>query len=198
MSEALVGRCLDTFAQAADVHRRSGEALVEPLCRTIGLLNDALAAGHRVLICGNGGSAAESQHFAAELTGRFRRERAALPAIALTVDTSALTAIGNDYGFERVFARQVDAYGRSGDVLLAISTSGRSPNVVAAAEAASMRGMTVVALTGASSGTLGDVSDVVLAVPDADTARVQEVQLTLLHVLCDEIERAATTAPREP
>ena len=195
---ALTERCLDAFTQAAEVHRRSGPALSAPLGRTIGLLNDALASGHRVLICGNGGSAAESQHFAAELTGRFRRERAALPAIALTVDTSALTAIGNDYGFDQVFARQVDAYGNRGDVLLAISTSGRSPNVVAAAEAARARGMTVVALTGATSGTLGAVADEVLAVPESDTARVQEVHLTLLHVLCDEIERAATAAPREP
>ena len=143
-------------------------------------------------MCGNGGSAAESQHFAAELTGRFRRERGALAALALTVDTSALTAIGNDYGFERVFARQVEALGQAGDVLLAISTSGRSPNVVQAAQVAQSRQMNVVALTGRVGGALGEQAHVTLAVPDADTARVQEVHLTVLHVLCDEIERALT------
>jgi D-sedoheptulose 7-phosphate isomerase len=124
------------------------------------------------------------------LTGRFKRERPGWPALALTVDTSALTAIANDYGFERVFARQVEAYGRPGDVLVAISTSGRSPNVVTAAREARARGLTVVALTGADAGALGAEADEVLAVPEADTARVQEVHLTVLHVLCDEVERA--------
>jgi D-sedoheptulose 7-phosphate isomerase len=183
-------RCLAACAAAAEAQRRAGPALALGMARAAARLVEALGDGRQVLVCGNGGSAAESQHFAAELTGRFKRERPALPAMALTVDTSALTAIGNDYGFDRVFARQVEAYGRPGDVLLALSTSGRSPNVVAAAAAARARGLAVVALTGADAGPLGAVADEVLAVPEADTARVQEVHLTVLHVLCDEIERA--------
>lgn len=190
MSHDLVAaRCLAACEAAAVAHRRSGPAVAAGVAHAAMRLRDALAAGRKVLVCGNGGSAAESQHFAAELTGRFRRERQALPAVALTVDTSALTAIGNDYGFERVFARQVEAFGQPGDVLLALSTSGRSPNVVAAAEAARERGLAVIALTGAQPGPLGAVADEVVAVPEADTAHVQEVHLTLLHVLCDEIER---------
>ena len=190
MSDAVATRCLEAFDGTVEAHRRAAPVLADGLSRTVGRMRDALARGGKVLACGNGGSAAESQHFAAELSGRFRRERKALAAMALTVDTSALTAIGNDYGFDRVFARQVEAVGRQGDVLLAISTSGRSPNVVAAAQTARALGVTVVALTGADAGPLGLEADEVLAVPDGDTARVQEVHLTVLHVLCDEIERA--------
>jgi D-sedoheptulose 7-phosphate isomerase len=190
VTDDVAARCRAACDAAADTHRRAGAAMATNIARVVHRLNQALAAGRKVLVCGNGGSAAESQHFAAELTGRFRRERQALPALALTVDTSALTAIGNDYGFDRVFARQVEAYGQPGDVLLVLSTSGRSPNIVAAAEAAHARGVAVVALTGAEPGPLGAVADEVLAVPETDTARVQEVHLTLLHVLCDEIERA--------
>lgn len=146
-------------------------------------------------MCGNGGSAAESQHFAAELTGRFRRERRAWAAVALTTDSSALTAIANDYGFEQVFARQVEAVGRSGDVLLAISTSGASPNVLAAARRARALGVQVVALTGPDPGPLATDADVVIAAPGASTARVQEVHLTLLHAMCDELETALCGAP---
>ncbi len=190
MSDDIAARCRAACESAAETHRRAGAALAPEVVRVVTRLNEALASGRKVIVCGNGGSAAESQHFAAELTGRFRRERQALPALALTVDTSALTAIGNDYGFERVFARQVEAYGQPGDVLLVLSTSGRSPNVLAAAEAGRARGLAVVALTGAQAGPLGSMADEVLAVPEADTARVQEVHLTLLHVMCDEIERA--------
>ncbi len=186
----MAARCTAACDAAADAHRRAGAALAPVVVAVAALLNEALGAGRKLLVCGNGGSAAESQHFAAELTGRFKRERQALPALALTVDTSAITAIGNDYGFERVFSRQVEAYGQPGDVLIVLSTSGRSPNVIAAAEAARARGIAVVALTGAQPGPLGALADEVLAVPAADTARVQEVHLTLLHVLCDEIERA--------
>lgn len=146
--------------------------------------------GGAVLVCGNGGSAAESQHFAAELTGRFRRERRGWPAIALTTDSSALTAIGNDYGFAQVFARQVEAIGRPGDVLIAISTSGTSANIVEAARRARASGLSVVALTGPDAGAVGALADVVVAAPGASTARVQEVHLTVLHAMCDEIETA--------
>lgn len=194
-------RCLATFAGAAESHQRAAPLLVEGVVRTAGKIRQTLDSGGRVLVCGNGGSAAESQHFAAELSGRYRRERRALAALALTVDTSALTAIGNDYGFDHVFARQVEAHGRSGDVLLVLSTSGRSANVVAAARAARAQGLHVVALTGHDPGPLGEAAHEVLAVPDADTARVQEVHLTVLHALCEEVERALAgpTGPsREP
>jgi D-sedoheptulose 7-phosphate isomerase len=188
--DAAVARCLTAFEAGIEAHRRAASALGTGMARTAARLAAVLRAGGTILACGNGGSAAECQHFAAELTGRFKRERPGWPALALTVDTSALTAIANDYGFERVFARQVEAYGRPGDVLVAISTSGRSPNVVTAAREARARGLTVVALTGADAGALGAEADEVLAVPEADTARVQEVHLTVLHVLCDEVERA--------
>ena len=195
MTDAIAARVVATCTASADAHRAAADALAPIVSLAAQRLCTAMAAGHTVLVCGNGGSAAESQHFAAELTGRFTRERAAWPALALTVDTSALTAIGNDYGFDRIFARQVEAYGRPGDVLLAISTSGRSPNVVAAAESARARGLAVIALTGPEAGPLGTLADEVLAVPAAVTARVQEVHLTLLHVLCDEIERALSLEP---
>ncbi len=190
MTDPVVARCLGAFEETAAAHRRAAPALAMGIARAAARICDVLTAGGKVLACGNGGSAAESQHFAAELSGRFRRERTAWPAMALTVDTSALTAIGNDYGFERVFARQVEAFGRPGDVLLVLSTSGRSANVVAAAREGQARGLYVVALTGADPGPLAEVADQVLAVPDTDTARTQEVHLTVLHVLCDEIERA--------
>jgi len=186
-------RSLDETAEA---HRRAGALIAADIASAASRMQAALDSGHKVLVCGNGGSAAESQHFAAELTGRFRRERRALAAIALSVDTSALTAIGNDYGFDQVFARQVEALGQAGDVLLAISTSGQSANVVLAARAARRAGVAVVALTGAVSGPLGQESDVVVAVPDDNTARVQEVQLSVLHLLCEEIERALTDQVR--
>jgi len=149
----------------------------------------ALAAGRSVLVFGNGGSAGDAQHFAAELVGRFVRERRGLPAIALAADSSVLTAIGNDYGFERVFARQVEALGRPGDVAVGLSTSGRSPNVVAALAAARAAGLATVALTGQDGGPIGAAADVAVQVPHGVTARVQEVHRTLLHVIVDLVER---------
>ncbi|MBL8139697.1 MAG: SIS domain-containing protein [Acidobacteria bacterium] len=150
----------------------------------------SISAGGTVLICGNGGSAAESQHIAAEFTGRFLVNRRPLPALALTTDTSALTAIGNDYGFDLVFARQVEAIGRRGDVLIGISTSGASANVIAAVEAARARGIVTVAVTGGDGGALGRLADVHVNVPLASTPRVQEVQLSVLHVICELVEQA--------
>jgi D-sedoheptulose 7-phosphate isomerase len=188
--ESAAARCARSLDATADAHRRAAALIAGDVGTAAARMDAALRSGHTILVCGNGGSAAESQHFAAELTGRFRRERRALAAIALTVDTSALTAIGNDYGFDQVFARQVEALGVEGDVLLAISTSGQSPNVVLAAKTARRMGLAVVALTGASAGALGEHADVVLAVPDDNTARVQEVQLSILHLLCEELERA--------
>ena len=148
----------------------------------------ALRQGHTVLVFGNGGSAADAQHFTAELVGRYERERRAWPAIALTTDTSALTAIGNDYGFERVFARQVEALGRSGDVAMGITTSGNSPNVLRGLEAANERGLVTIALTGRG-GAAANIARHHIAVQEARTSRVQEVHATVLHVMCDLVEQ---------
>ncbi len=149
----------------------------------------ALRAGRKVLVCGNGGSAADAQHFVAELVGRFERPRRAWPALALTTDTSILTAIGNDYGFDRVFSRQVEAHGQAGDVLIAISTSGGSPSVLAAAATARAAGLVTIGMTGRDGGALGRAVDIHLNVPSPSTARTQEVHGTLLHVLCDLVEQ---------
>lgn len=144
----------------------------------------ALAQGNKVLFCGNGGSAADSQHLAAELVGRFVKEREALPAIALTVDTSALTAIANDYGFDTVFARQVRGLGRAGDVLVGLSTSGRSANVVAAMEAARAQRLVTVAMTGAKESPMSELADIAIRVPATVTARIQEMHIAIGHTLC--------------
>jgi len=187
---ARAARCRLHLEEAAATHQESAARVAQAVSDATGRCEQALRAGRSLLVCGNGGSAAESQHFAAELTGRFRCERRGWPAIALTTDSSALTAIANDYGFEQVFARQVEALGRAGDVLLAISTSGQSQNVVAAARTARARGLDVVALTGPAAGELGTLSDVVIAVAGVSTARVQEVHLAVLHAICDELEIA--------
>lgn len=147
-------------------------------------------SGGKLLLCGNGGSAADAQHIAAELVGRFQHDRAALPAIALTTDTSVLTAIGNDYGFERVFARQVEALARRNDVLWALSTSGRSPNVLAAAEAARSIGCRVVAFTGGNGSPLADLSDLSYCVPHEHSDRIQEAHLLAYHYVCERVEAA--------
>ena len=169
--------------------------------RAAAILASAFAAGGKALLFGNGGSAADAQHLAAELVGRFEQERRALPALALTVDTSALTAIANDFGFERVFARQVEAHGRAGDVAVAISTSGASPNVLAAVEAARAAGLATIGLCGRAGCPLCAAVDIALVSPGADTASVQETHLAVEHALCRSVERrvvAAGAAPVEP
>jgi D-sedoheptulose 7-phosphate isomerase len=176
------------LAEAARLHGESASA-AGPAAAAAEAMVTALRAGGRILACGNGGSAADAQHFAAELVGRFERERAALAAIALTTDTSILTALANDYDFARVFGRQVEALGRPGDVLLGISTSGGSANVIAAFAAAKAGGLTTVALTGRDGGAVGAAADIHINVPAASTARVQEVHRTLLHAVCALIER---------
>jgi phosphoheptose isomerase len=157
---------------------------------------DCLEAGGKLLACGNGGSAADSQHFVAELVGRFERRRRGLAAVALTVDSSVLTAVGNDFGYEGVFERQLEALARPGDVLVAISTSGRSANVVAAANAAVRLEVAVIALVGAHAGELAS-ANVVLSVPTSATPRVQEVHALMLHLLCDTIDRHFAADPGE-
>ncbi|MBW3634298.1 MAG: SIS domain-containing protein [Chloroflexi bacterium] len=156
--------------------------------RAAAIIVEALASGHQVLVCGNGGSAAEAQHLAGELVGRFRREREAWPVLALTADMAVLTAVANDYGYDTVFERQVAAFGRSGDVLVGISTSGESTNVVNAACLARDRGMSIIALTGREPTRLGRVSDVAVAVPATETALIQEVHSVLVHLISDIVE----------
>ena len=177
------------IAEAAGVLTRTGDALHAQLADAAKRCGDALMHGHKLLLCGNGGSAADAQHIAAEFVGRFLQDRKALPAIALTTDTSSLTAIANDYGFDRVFSRQVEGLGAAGDVLIAISTSGRSPNIVAAAEQARRQQITVIALTGEAPSALAELADVVLAVPSGYTPHIQQAHITLLHVLCELVER---------
>lgn len=148
-------------------------------------ITDCLKKGGKLLICGNGGSAADSQHFAAELSGRYKKERKALAAVSLTTDTSALTAIGNDYGFERIFARQVEALGKKGDVLIALSTSGNSPNVLEAIGAAKKQGMAVIGFAGASGGKMKPLCDICICVSSQNTPRIQEAHITLIHIICE-------------
>ncbi|CAE6780676.1 phosphoheptose isomerase [Paraburkholderia haematera] len=189
-----VERIQQHFRDSAAVKLEALETLSMPIAAAIDTMFGALANGSRILACGNGGnggSAADAQHFAAELIGRFERERPGLPAIALTTDTSVLTAIANDYSFEQIFSKQVWALGQPGDVLLAITTSGNSANVLAAIEAAHEREMIVVALTGKGGGRMQEVlsdTDIHICVPSDRTARIQEVHLLTIHCLCDGID----------
>jgi D-sedoheptulose 7-phosphate isomerase len=187
----LLGRIAAQFAESADLKRSAAEPLAEPVARAAVLLAESLRAGGKALACGNGGSAADAQHFAAELVNRFEMERPPLAAVALSTDTSTLTSIANDYAYEQVFAKQVRAIGRRGDVLLAISTSGNSPNVLEAVKAAHELGVRVIGLTGNTGGKIAaalGAADVGVCVPHKKTARIQEVHLLVLHCLCDGID----------
>ncbi len=184
---------LDHFNESAELKIQAAAQLAQPINEAVDLMFGALSNGNRVLACGNGGSAADCQHFAAELVGRFERERLPLPAMSLVTDASILTSIGNDYGFTDIFAKQVQAFGQAGDVLLAISTSGNSPNVIAAIDSALERDMRVVALTGKGGGQIGQMltdADVHICVPHDRTARIQEVHILIVHCLCDGIDVA--------
>ncbi len=188
---ALCARVTAQFAESAQLKLEASQALAEPIARAGALLAGALRAGGKVLACGNGGSAADAQHFAAELINRFEVERAPLAAVALTTDSSTLTSIANDYSYEQVFAKQVRGLGRRGDALLAISTSGNSANVMEAMRAARELGVRVIALTGNGGGRMGAMlsgEDVHVCVPHKRTARIQEVHLLVLHCLCDGID----------
>ena len=180
-----------TFGDAIALHTRVMQD-PRPALAAAAAVVDALGRGGKLLLFGNGGSAADAQHVAAELVGRFERERTALAALALTTDTSSLTSVANDYGFDRVFARQIEALGRPGDVALGISTSGTSSNVVSALEAARAAGLQTIALTGRDGGAVGRAAAIHVNVPSTSTARVQEVHRTLLHVICDLVERASS------
>ena len=162
---------------------------LEELLEVAGVAASTIKAGHKIMLCGNGGSAADSQHIAAELIGRFEKERESMAAIALTTDTSALTAIGNDYGYDQVFSRQVEGLGQSGDLLIGISTSGNSKNVVKAMEVAQSKGIRTVALVGDKPGSaMQAIADYVLATPSTDTARIQECHILMMHTLCQLVE----------
>jgi D-sedoheptulose 7-phosphate isomerase len=179
------------FDEGVELRRKMAETLPAAIARAGTALAAAIQAGRKALACGNGGSAADSQHFAAEMVGRFERERPGMPAIALTVDTSALTAIANDYDYDRVFSKQVEALGQPGDVLLGISTSGNSKNVVEAIRAAHAKGMAVIALTGRDGGEMGRMlgpRDHHLNVAHPRTMRVQEVHLLVVHCLCEVVD----------
>ena len=179
------------FADSAQLKLAAAESLAPAIARAAEALAECLLGDGKILACGNGGSAADAQHFAAEMVGRFERERPELPAISLATDTSILTAVANDYSYEQVFAKQVRALGAAGDVLLAISTSGNSANVIAAIDAAHDREMRVVAMTGKGGGRIGAMlatADVHLCVPHDRTARIQEVHLLMIHCLCDAVD----------
>ena len=186
-------RIIGHFHESAELKIQAASVLAPVISQAVELMFTALSNGNKILACGNGGSAADCQHFAAELVGRFERERLPLPALALTTDTSILTAIGNDYSYKEIFSKQVQAFGQPGDVLLALSTSGNSANVIAAIEVALEREMRIVALTGKGGGAMGKLlteADVHICVPHARTTRVQEVHLLTIHCLCDGIDVA--------
>ena len=185
-----------SLTESAELHLQVARELKSPIAHAAQLVSDAFLSGGKLLLCGNGGSAADAQHIAAEFLGRFLVERVGWPAVALDANTSALTAIGNDYGFDRVFARQVEAFATEADVLMGISTSGESRNVEQAIAAARAVGCKTIALVGATPGRVGHGADVVIAVPSVVTPRIQESHIAVAHVICDIVERclAARTA----
>ena len=189
--ERLRQRASQHFLDSIAVKQEAEKVLPESVAQAVVAIVDCLRSGGKVMACGNGGSAADAQHFAAELIGRFERERQELAAIALTTDTSILTAVGNDYSYDEVFSKQVRGLGKKGDILLGISTSGNSKNVVKAIEAAKKIGLNIIALTGNGGGKIAsllDANDIHLCVPSNRTARIQETHLVLLHGLCDGVD----------
>lgn len=189
--ERLRARASQHFLDSIAVKQEAEKILPEQVARGIVAMTNCLRSGGKVMACGNGGSAADAQHFAAELIGRFERERQELAAIALTTDTSILTAVGNDYSYDEIFSKQVRGLGKNGDILIGISTSGNSKNVVKAIEAAKKLGIKIIALTGNGGGKIAsllDADDINLCAPSTRTARIQETHLVLLHALCDGVD----------
>lgn len=187
----LIQRMQGHFAESMTAQQVAMETMSPLVAAAAERMVQTLVADGKLLLCGNGGSAADAQHFAAEMVGRFERERPGLAAISLTTDTSALTAISNDYDYDLIFSKQVHALGRAGDILVAISTSGNSANVVAAIHAAHDRGMSIIALTGKDGGQIGEIlsgDDIHLCVPVKRTCRIQEVHITIIHALCDAVD----------
>lgn len=181
---------VEFLLESSNVLRQTAYQLSEPIITATDMLHKTLADGHKILLCGNGGSAADCQHIAAELVGRFKQERAALAAIALTTDTSILTAVGNDFGFEEIFARQVAALGAAADVLIALSTSGKSKNILNAINVAHSKQMYTIGLTGSPRSPIHDRVDLCLHVPATETALVQQAHLAILHIICDLVEQS--------
>jgi phosphoheptose isomerase len=182
---AVVSRTLE---DASALHQRMRKQDLTEVARAAEAVAEALESGHKLLAFGNGGSASDAQHLVSELVGRFQKERAGFAALALTADTSVMTSVANDYGFGRVFARQIEALGRAGDVAFAISTSGASANVIEALKSARARGLRTIALTGRDGGEAGRLAAIHMNVPDNSTARVQEVHRTLIHAICEIVE----------
>ena len=177
---------------SGDLKYRVAETLSGEILEAAQTIQDRLASGGKLLLMGNGGSAADSQHIAAELVGRFKKERAAIPAIALTVDSSSLTALGNDYGFEAIFSRQIEALATAKDAVMGISTSGNSQNVIRALNLARNMGAATIGLMGHGGGKMKDCVDICIVVPSDDTARIQEVHITIGHIICEIIEQDLT------
>ena len=184
----MIDLVINSFRESADVKLAFVETYAERLLEVGKIIANALKDGNKVLLFGNGGSAADAQHIAAEIVGRFKRERKALPAIALTTDTSILTAVGNDYGFETIFERQIEALCMPGDIAIGITTSGNSENVIRGLKKAHDLGATTIALTGRDGGKVVDIAHYSFIVPSYDTARIQECHITIGHVLCEIIE----------
>ena len=185
MIDSIMGQLEAQRAVLADMQIRLAPLVAE----TVELLVSAYQAGNKLLVCGNGGSAADAQHFAAEIVGRYKMERRGLPAIALTTDSSILTAVGNDYGFDRVFSRQVEALAVPGDVVIGISTSGSSPNVYQALDLARTTGCRTIGLLGRDGGSIAGIVDIALTVPSFDTPRIQEGHIIMIHIICDLLEK---------
>lgn len=189
MNKVLIDRCL---AEHEEVIRTVRNTLPNQISKAAAVVLEAIDRGNTVFLCGNGGSAADAQHIAAEFTGRFVKERRALPAVALTTDTSALTAIGNDYGFESVYSRQIEALGRPGDLLIAISTSGESENVLAAVRKANEKSMVTIGLSGKNGGRMSALCAHNLIVPSNTTARIQEAHILIGHIFCEAVDERLT------
>ena len=178
------------FRRHAEVMETVATELAPAICASVASITKALEAGNKLLIMGNGGSAADAQHFAAEFVGRFLRERRALPAIALTTDTSLLTAVGNDFGFDQIFKRQIEALTQPGDVVIGISTSGNSANVALAMESAQQIGCETIGLLGRDGGAIAPLSKIQLTIPVQETPHIQEAHITIIHLICDLVEQA--------